>query len=75
MKRSTSTTQPLSVQLYTASAVQSTPQRSFSGREAIEGYMTDLFQRHNPTEQVTKMTYVYAFGGDLCAVGRMVRDN
>jgi uncharacterized protein (TIGR02246 family) len=55
--------------LYTANAVQSTPQGSFSGREAIEGYMTDLFQRHNPTDRVTKMTYVYAFGGDLCAVG------
>src|ERR1700753_1880973 len=37
--------------LYTASAVQSTPQGSFSGREAIEGYMTDLFQRHNPTDR------------------------
>src|SRR6478672_4363891 len=46
--------------LYTASAVQSTPQGSFSGREAIEGYMTDLFQRHKPTERVTKMTYIYA---------------
>jgi hypothetical protein len=31
--------------------------------------MTDLFQRHNPTERVTKMTYIYAFGGDICAVG------
>jgi ketosteroid isomerase-like protein len=55
--------------LYTANAIQSTPQGSFSGREAIEGYMTDLFQRHNPSDRVTKMSYVYAFGGDLCAVG------
>jgi uncharacterized protein (TIGR02246 family) len=55
--------------LYTANAVQSTPQGSFSGREAIEGYMTDLFQRHNPTDRVTKMSYVYAFGGDICALG------
>jgi uncharacterized protein (TIGR02246 family) len=55
--------------LYTANAVQSTPQGSFSGREAIEGYMTDLFQRHNPTDRVTKMSNVYAFGGDLCALG------
>ena len=34
--------------LYTSNAVQTTPQGSFSGREAIEGYITDLFQRHNP---------------------------
>jgi uncharacterized protein (TIGR02246 family) len=55
--------------LYTSNAVQTTPQGSFSGREAIEGYITDLFQRHNPTDRVTKMTYIYAFGGDLCALG------
>jgi ketosteroid isomerase-like protein len=40
--------------LYTSNAVQTTPQGSFSGREAIEGYITDLFQRHNPTDRVTK---------------------
>jgi ketosteroid isomerase-like protein len=56
-------------ELYTANAVQTTPGGSFSGREAIEGYITDLFQRHNPTGRVTKMTYVYGFGGDLCAIG------
>jgi uncharacterized protein (TIGR02246 family) len=55
--------------LYTANAVQTTPGGSFSGREAIQGYITDLFQRHNPTDRVTKMSYVYAFGGDLCALG------
>ena len=55
--------------LYTANAVQVTPQGSFSGREAIEGYVTDLFQRHQPVDRITKMTYVYAFGGDLCALG------
>jgi uncharacterized protein (TIGR02246 family) len=55
--------------LYIANAVQVTPGGSFSGREAIEGYMSDLFQRHNPADRVTKMTYVYAFGGDLCALG------
>jgi hypothetical protein len=43
--------------------------QAFSGREAIEGYITDLFQRHNPSERITKMSYVYAFGGDLCALG------
>ena len=31
--------------------------------------MSDLFQRHKPADRVTKMTYVYAFGGDLCALG------
>jgi uncharacterized protein (TIGR02246 family) len=56
-------------ELYTTNAVQTTPQGSFSGREAIEGYITDLFQRHNPSDRVTKMSYVYAFGGDLCALG------
>ena len=56
-------------ELYTANAVQTTPGGSFSGREAIEGYITDLFQRHNPSDRVTKMSYVYAFGGDLCALG------
>jgi len=55
--------------LYTANAVQVTPQGSFSGREAIEGYITDLFQRHQPVDRITKITYVYAFGGDLCALG------
>ena len=55
--------------LYTSNAVQTTPQGSFSGREAIEGYITDLFQRHNPSDRVTKMSYIYAFGGDLCALG------
>src|SRR5271157_2683690 len=55
--------------LYTANAVQVTPQGSFSGREAIEGYITDLFQRHQPVDRITKMTYVYAFGSDLCALG------
>jgi uncharacterized protein (TIGR02246 family) len=55
--------------LYTSNAVQTTPQGSFSGREAIEGYITNLFQRHNPSDRVTKMSYIYAFGGDLCALG------
>jgi hypothetical protein len=31
--------------LYTSNAVQTTPQGSFSGREAIEGYITDYFRR------------------------------
>ena len=55
--------------LYIPNAVQVTPVGSFSGREAIEGYVTDLFQRHNPADRVTKISYVYAMGGDLCAIG------
>ena len=55
--------------LYTANAVQVTPVGTFSGRDAIEGYITDLFQRHNPTDRITKISYVYARGGDLCAIG------
>ena len=55
--------------LYIANAAQVTPIGTFSGREAIEGYVTDLFQRHNPSDRVTKMNYVYAMGGDLCAIG------
>jgi ketosteroid isomerase-like protein len=55
--------------LYTANAVQMTPAGSFSGREAIQGYITDLFQRHNPADRVTKMSYIYGFGGDISALG------
>src|SRR5690349_15840082 len=55
--------------LYIPNAVQVTPVGSFSGREAIEGYVTDLFQRHNPTDRVTKISCVYGMGGDLCAIG------
>jgi hypothetical protein len=40
--------------LYTANAVQTTPQGSFSGREAIKGYITDLSQRHNPSAESQK---------------------
>jgi ketosteroid isomerase-like protein len=36
--------------LYIANAAQVTPVGTFSGREAIEGYVTDLFQRHDPSE-------------------------
>jgi ketosteroid isomerase-like protein len=55
--------------LYTANAVLATPRGIFSGREAIEKYFTDVFQRFNPSDQLTKISYVYAFGGDLCAIG------
>jgi hypothetical protein len=33
-----------------------------NSREAIEGYITDLFRGHNPSDRVTKKSYVYAFG-------------
>jgi ketosteroid isomerase-like protein len=55
--------------LYIANAVQVTPGGTFAGREAIEGYISDLFQRHSPTDRITKISYVYAMGGDLCAIG------
>jgi ketosteroid isomerase-like protein len=55
--------------LYTTNAILATPLGEFSGREAIEKYFTDCFQRFNPSDQVTKMSYVYAFAGDLCAIG------
>jgi uncharacterized protein (TIGR02246 family) len=56
-------------ELYIRNAVQVTPGGPFSGREAIEGYITDLFQRHNPSDRITKISYVYAMGDDLCAIG------
>jgi hypothetical protein len=48
--------------LYIANAVQTTPAGSFSGREAIEGYIMDLFQRHNPTDrgEDTKRNFKHA---------------
>ena len=55
--------------LYIAKAVQVTPVGTFSGREAIEKHFTDLFARFNDSDRVTKMSYVYAFAGDLCAIG------
>ena len=54
---------------YTANAIQATPVGVFSGREAIEKYFTELFQRFNPSDRSTKLGYVYVFGGDLCAIG------
>jgi uncharacterized protein (TIGR02246 family) len=54
---------------YTANAIQVTPVGVLSGREAIEKYVTDLFQRFNPSNRFTKISYVYALGDDLCAIG------
>jgi hypothetical protein len=28
-----------------------------------------VFQRFNPSDTLTKLSYVYAFGDDLCAIG------
>ena len=55
--------------LYIANAVQVSAVGTFSGREAIEKYFTDWFERFNPSDRVTKMSYVYALAGDLCAIG------
>ena len=55
--------------LYTANAILVTPLGIFSDRNAIEKYFTDVFQRYNPSDQLTKNSYVYAFGGDLCTIG------
>ena len=46
-----------------------TPQGIFSGRDSIAKYLTDHFQRWNPSDQITKLSYVYAFGDDLCGIG------
>jgi ketosteroid isomerase-like protein len=55
--------------LYIANAVQVTPVGIFSGPEAIEKFYTDVFQRYAPSDHVRKISYVYAFGADLCAIG------
>ena len=40
--------------LFTANAIQVTPVGVFSGREAIEKYFTDVFQRFTPSEMLQK---------------------
>jgi len=55
--------------LYTKDAVEVTNEGPIYGREAIEKYFTELFQRFNPSDRSTKLGYVYVFGGDLCAIG------
>jgi hypothetical protein len=54
---------------YTANAILSSPLGVASGRPAIEEYYTDVFQRFSPSDRFTKISYVYAFGDDLCAIG------
>jgi ketosteroid isomerase-like protein len=55
--------------LFTANAILVAPLGIFSGRDGIEKYFTDVFQRLNPSDQLTKISCVYAFGGDLCGIG------
>jgi uncharacterized protein (TIGR02246 family) len=55
--------------LFTEKATIVTPLGTFSGRDGIEKYFTDVFQRYNPSDLLTKVSYVYAFGDDLCAIG------
>lgn len=54
---------------YTANAILSSPLGVASGLPEIEKYFTNLFERFSPTDRSTKMNYVYAFGGDLVAMG------
>jgi ketosteroid isomerase-like protein len=55
--------------LATTNATLVAPLGMFSGRDGIEKYFTDVFQRFNPSDQITKISFVYAFGEDLCAIG------
>jgi ketosteroid isomerase-like protein len=54
---------------YTENAILSSPLGNASGLPEIEKHFTNLFERYSPTDRSTKMNYVFAFGGDLCAVG------
>jgi ketosteroid isomerase-like protein len=55
--------------LFTANETLVVPEGVFSGRDSIAKHYTDWFQRWNPSDHITKLSYVYAFGGDLCAIG------
>jgi ketosteroid isomerase-like protein len=54
---------------YTTNAILSAPLGVASGPSEIEKYYRNLFERFSPSERSTKMNYIYAFGGDLCAIG------
>jgi uncharacterized protein (TIGR02246 family) len=54
--------------LFTANATLVGPEGVFSGRDSIAKHYTDSFQRWNPSDQITKLSYVYAFGDDLCGI-------
>ncbi|MGA8656379.1 MAG: DUF4440 domain-containing protein [Chthoniobacterales bacterium] len=55
--------------LFTANATLVLPEGVISGRDSIAKHYTDWFQRWNPSDQITKLSYVYAFGDDLCGIG------
>jgi hypothetical protein len=42
--------------IYIVNAIQVTPVGIFSGREAIEKYFTDVFQRFTPSDHVRKLS-------------------
>ena len=57
------------VALFTTNATLVSPLGIFSGRDGVEKYFTEHFQRFDPSDQLTKISYVYAFGDDLCGIG------
>jgi ketosteroid isomerase-like protein len=58
--------------LFTSNATQVSPVGTFVGSDAIGKFYDSLFQNLNPHDRATKIHYVYAFGGDLCAIGGWV---
>ena len=55
--------------LFTEKATIVTPLGTFSGRDGVEKHFTDVFYRFNLYDRLTKISYVYAFADDLCAIG------
>ena len=55
--------------LFTTTATQVSPVGTFIGREAIEKYYGTLCQNLLPQGRATKISYVYTYGADLCALG------
>ena len=55
--------------LFTANATLVVPEGVFSGPDSIAKHYTDRFQRGNPSDHITKLSFVYAFGDDLCGIG------
>ena len=57
------------VALFTTNATLVSPLGIFSGRDSIEKYFSDGFERLKPSDHLTKLGRVYALGGDLCGIG------
>jgi ketosteroid isomerase-like protein len=55
--------------LFTVNAVLMARTGIFSGRESIEKYFADGFERLKPSDHLTKISRVYALGEDLCGIG------